>query len=74
MIIKIQAVIRGKLMRNKLKAHPKYKNLFSDHTPLEKGLKTYFNEQVQQIKLRVGEFNYGERTDLDTRGLEIRSA
>ena len=50
MLIKVQAVIRGKLTRNKLKNHPKYKNLFSDHSQVPEGEKKYYNAKVEEIR------------------------
>lgn len=58
-LIKFQARVRGMLTRNRLKASPKYRDLFNQHRTVAEGTPLYKNDQVKAIWDKQGEFDYG---------------
>lgn len=61
LIVKFQARIRGMICRKKLKASPKYKNLFKNH--VDNGQASYLNERVQEIRNQLGDYKFDPSPD-----------
>jgi hypothetical protein len=59
LVIKFQARVRGMITRNKLKASPKYRDLFNRHQTVAAGTPLYKNEQVSEMRQKQGSFDYG---------------
>ena len=47
------------LTRNKLKASPKYRDLFTRHQAVKEGTPMYKNDLVISFREKEGDFNYG---------------